>query len=214
MVWVELHENEASRTTEHKRFYEATTGKWTDILRIQEKKHQNSKYHSLPKWLRKAKAFLADEYLHEIQTHQDQSYFLLLRKSASTVSKSARNHIINLKLALCIVCGEVEYAYCGPSCTAGKSGFFNHILALMCPLVWLYCLYEQQRAKRGEDYVWSRSLGYPPWETVLLLFKYFLPVAALQETKMFTKNWFVISFNLWNLLYFPYVDFIGIILTI
>ena len=85
----------------------------------------------------------------------------------------------NLKLALCIVSGEVEYAYCGPSCTAGKSGSCNHILALMCPLVWLlYCLYEQ-RAKRGEDYVWSRSLGYPPWETVLLLFKYFLPVAAL-----------------------------------
>ena len=30
MVWVEMHENEASRATEHKRFYEATTGKWTD----------------------------------------------------------------------------------------------------------------------------------------------------------------------------------------
>ena len=41
----------------------------------------------------------------------------------------------NLKLALCIVSGEVEYAYCGPSCTAGKSGFSNHILALLCPLV-------------------------------------------------------------------------------
>ena len=37
MVWVEVHENEASRATEHKRFYKATTGKWTDILRIQEK---------------------------------------------------------------------------------------------------------------------------------------------------------------------------------
>ena len=84
--------------------------------------------------------------------------FFIIAQSASTVSKSARNHIINLKLALCIVSGEVEYAYCGPSCTAGKSGFCNHIPALMCPLVWLYCLYEQQRAKRGEDYVWSRSL--------------------------------------------------------
>ena len=93
MVWVELHENEASRATEH------------------------SEYHSLPTGLRKAKAFLADEYLHEIQTHQDQSYFLF--------SKSAKNHIINLKLALSIVSGEVEYAYCGPSCTAGKSGFFK-----------------------------------------------------------------------------------------
>ena len=84
----------------------------------------------------------------------------------------------NLKLALCIVSGEVECACCGPSCTARKSGFCNHILALMCPLVWLYCLYEQ-RAKRGEDYVWSRSLGYLQWETVWLLFKYFLPVAGL-----------------------------------
>ena len=61
--------------------------------------------------------------------------FIYIARSASTVSKSARNHIINLKLALCIVSGEVEYPYCGPSCTAGKSGFCNHILALMCPLV-------------------------------------------------------------------------------
>ena len=98
--------------------------------------------------------------------------FFIIAQSASTVSKSARKHIINLKLSLCIVFGEVEYAYCGPSCTAGKSGFCNHIPALMCPLVWLYCLYEQ-RAKRGEDYVWSRSLGYPPWENVLLLFSTF-----------------------------------------
>ena len=29
---------------------------------------------TLPTGLRKVKAFLADEYLHEIQTHQDQSY--------------------------------------------------------------------------------------------------------------------------------------------
>ena len=52
----------------------------------------------------------------------------------------------NLKLALCIVSGEVEFAYCGPSCTAGKSGFCNHILVFMWPLVWLvlYCLYEQR----------------------------------------------------------------------
>ena len=59
----------------------------------------------------------------------------IIARSASTVSKSASDHIINLKLALCIVSGEVEYAYCGPSCTAGKSGFCNHILALMCPLL-------------------------------------------------------------------------------
>ena len=134
MVWVELHENEASRATEHKRLYEATTGKWTDILRIQEKKHQNSEYHSLPTGPRKAKAFLADEYLHEIQTHQDQVIFIIDRATCFHSFK-VREEPHNLKLALCIVSGEVEYAYCGPSCTAGKSGFCNHILALMCPLV-------------------------------------------------------------------------------
>ena len=97
------------------------------------KKHQNSEYHSLPTGLRKAKAFLADEYLHEIQTHQDQSYFYYRAKCFHSFKVREEPH--NLKLALCIVSGEVEYAYCGPSCTAGKSGFCNHILALMCPLV-------------------------------------------------------------------------------
>ena len=68
MVWVKLHENEASRATEHKKFYKATTGKWTDILRIQEKE--------APKQRISLVAYrLADEYLHEIQTHEDQSYF-------------------------------------------------------------------------------------------------------------------------------------------
>ena len=44
-------------------------------------KHQNSEYHALPAGLRKAKAFLADEYLHEIQTLED----LIIARSASTV---------------------------------------------------------------------------------------------------------------------------------
>ena len=92
MVWVELHENEASRATEHKKFYEATTGKWIDILRIQGKKHQNSEYHSLPTGLRKAKLFLADEYLHEIQTHEDQSYFYYRAKCFHSFKVRERPH--------------------------------------------------------------------------------------------------------------------------
>ena len=109
---------------------------------FRKKKHQNSEYHPLPTWLRKAKAFLSHEYLHEIQTHQDQSYFYY--RLCEVLPQFQSPH--NLKLALCIVSGEVEFAYCGPSCTAGKSGFCNHILAFMCPLVWLvlYCLYEQR----------------------------------------------------------------------
>ena len=70
MVWVELHENEASRATEHKRLF--TCAEMDRHIMNSGKKHQNSEYHSLPTGLRKAKAFLD---LHEIQTRQDQSYF-------------------------------------------------------------------------------------------------------------------------------------------
>ena len=101
---------------------------------FRKKKHQNSEYRSLPTGLRKAEAFLADEYLHEIQTPQDKVIFIIDRaKFFHSFKVHEEPH--NLKLVLCIVSGEVEYAYCGPSCTAGKSGFCNHILALMCPLV-------------------------------------------------------------------------------
>ena len=103
------------------------------------KKHRNSEYHSLPTGLPKAKAFLVDEYLHEIQTHQDQSYFYYRAKCFHSFKVREEPH--NLKLALCIVSGEVEYAYCGPSCAAGKSGFCNHILALMMK-VCKYSLYD------------------------------------------------------------------------
>ena len=122
--------------------------KRTDILRIQEKSTKTGNITlKLPTGLRIAKAFLADEYLDEIQTHQDQSYSYYRAKCFRSFKVCEEPH--NLKLVLCIASWEVEYAYCGPSCTAGKSGFCNHILALMCPLVWLYCLYEQ-RAKRGD----------------------------------------------------------------
>ena len=113
--------------------------KWTDILRILEKKHQNSEYHSLPTGLQKLKAFLADEYLHEIQTHQDQSYFYYRAKCFHSFKVHEEPH--NLKLALSIISGEVEYAYYGPSCAAGKSGFCIHILALMMK-VCKYSLYD------------------------------------------------------------------------
>ena len=134
MVWVELHENEASRATEHKRFYEATTRKWTDILRIQEKVTKTANITLCLYDFEKPRLFFRMNTFTRSRLTKIKVIFIIAR-SASTVSKSARNHIINLKLALCIVSGEVEYAYCGPSCTAGKSGFCNHSLALMCPLV-------------------------------------------------------------------------------
>ena len=77
----------------------------------------------------KAKTFLKDEYLHDIETTFDQRCFYFQAKCFHSFKKNESPH--NLKLALCIVSAEVLYAYCGPTCGAGKSGFCNHILALM-----------------------------------------------------------------------------------
>ena len=102
-------------------------------------KKQNSEHHSLPTGLRKAKAFLEDEYLHDIQTAHDQRYFYYRAKCFHSFKTREDPH--NLKLALCISSGEVKYAFCGPTCAAGKSGFCNHILALMLK-VCKYSLYD------------------------------------------------------------------------
>ena len=93
----------------------------------------------MPTGLRKAKAFLEDEYLHDIQTAHDQRYFYYHAKCFHSFKVREDPH--NLKLALCISSGEVKYAFCGPTCAAGKSGFCNHILALMLK-VCKYLLYD------------------------------------------------------------------------
>ena len=49
----------------------------------------------------------------------------------------------NLKFEVSVVSGDVEYAYCGPSCAVGRSGFCNHILALMMNV----CKYSLNDAK-------------------------------------------------------------------
>lgn len=112
------------------------------------KKYRNNEHRSLPTGLQKAKAFLADEYLHEIQTHCDERYFYYRGKCFHSFKVHDAPH--NLKLALCIVTGDVEYAYCGPSCAAGKSGFCNHILALMLK-VCKYSLYDCKDVRDLKD---------------------------------------------------------------
>ena len=119
MVWVELHD-EASRA-----FYEATTGKWTDILRIQEKKTPKQRISLVAYMTSKSQGFSfgwipsRDPYSTKIKV------ISIIDRAKCFHSFKVRDEPHNLKLALCIVSGEVEYAYCGPSCTAGKSGFFK-----------------------------------------------------------------------------------------
>lgn len=97
------------------------------------------KHHSVPTGFRKAKTYLQDEYLHEIKTNYDQQYFYYRAKCFHSFKRNESPH--NLIIALCLISGEVVFTNCGPSCAAGKSGFCNHVLALMLK-VCKYTLYN------------------------------------------------------------------------
>ena len=60
---------------------------------------------SLPTGLAKAKRYLQDEYLHDIQTDYYQRYFFYRAKCFHSFKSNENPH--NLDLALCIVSGDV-----------------------------------------------------------------------------------------------------------
>lgn len=91
------------------------------------KRVANAEHHSIPTNLKKAKTFLKDEYLKEIEANSDQRYFYLKANCYHGFRKSEAPH--DLRFAMCIVLGQVIHANC--SCKAGKVGYCNHILALM-----------------------------------------------------------------------------------
>ena len=104
---------------------------------------------------KKAKAFLADEYLHEIQPHQDQSYFYYRAKCFHGFKVREEPH--NLKLALCIV-----------------SLLFTQIYVLYDFIVYMSKGLGVERIMFDQDH----------WDTLRekecdYYFKHFLPVAAL-----------------------------------
>ena len=81
---------------------------WTDILRIQGKK--STKTANITRCLQdfeKPRLFWLMNTFTRSRLTKIKVIFIIAG-SASTVSNSARDHIINLKLALCIVSGEVE----------------------------------------------------------------------------------------------------------
>lgn len=63
----------------------------------------SSKYGAphYPNRLRKAKTFLTDEYLKEIEANSDQRYFFLRAKCYHSFKKSEAPHVF--RFALCIV---------------------------------------------------------------------------------------------------------------
>ena len=87
----------------------------------------NVDHHTVPTGLIKARRFLDDEYLEEIECVSDSRYFFFKTECYHSFRKSDPPH--NLQIALCILSGEVVSASC--SCVVGKVGFCNHVLALM-----------------------------------------------------------------------------------
>ena len=87
-------------------------------------------HHMVAIGLVKAKQFLDDKYLKEIQCTSDQRYFCFKNKCCHSFRKNNSSH--TLKIALCIIYGGARSACC--FCITGKVGFCNHALALMFKL--------------------------------------------------------------------------------
>ena len=103
----------------------------------------NSDHHSIPTNLRKAKTFLKDEYLKDIEANSDQRYFYMRSKCYHSFRKKDAPH--SLRFTLCIVSGQIMHANC--SCKAGNVGYCNHVLALMFKA----CKFSLYDSKKTDD---------------------------------------------------------------
>ena len=74
------------------------------------KRVANAENNSIPTNLRKAKTFLQDEYLKEIEANSDQLHFYLKAKCFHSFRKSEAPH--DLRFAMSIVSGQVTHANC------------------------------------------------------------------------------------------------------
>ena len=87
----------------------------------------NTDHHTVPTGLVKARRFLDDEYLEDIECASNSKHFFFKGKCCHSFKKSEPPH--NLKICVCIVTGEVKSACC--SSVAGKVGVCNHVLVFM-----------------------------------------------------------------------------------
>ena len=91
------------------------------------KKVANIQHHSIPTNLKKAKTFLTDQYLKDIEATSDQRNFYLRAKWYHSFKKSEAPH--DLRFCSCLVSGQVVHAKC--SCKAGQVGYCNHVIAYL-----------------------------------------------------------------------------------
>ena len=100
-------------------------------------------HHSIPTNSRKAKTFLKDEYLKDVEANCDQRYFYLRAKCNHSFRKKDAPPC--LRFALCIVSGQVMHANC--SCKARNVGYCNYLLALMLKA----CKFSLYDSKKTDD---------------------------------------------------------------
>ena len=101
---------------------------------------------SVPTGQRRAKQFLQENYLHEIETNSNDLYFFVKAKCFRSYKKNEQPH--NLKIVLHKDAGNVSYASC--TCVAGLCGFCNHILAVLMKLC-QFCLFESENVSDDEE---------------------------------------------------------------
>ncbi|CAH3108012.1 unnamed protein product [Pocillopora meandrina] len=124
--------------------------KMTMFTRLQMNRHilksgkaiTNVEHHTVLTRLVKARCFLDDKYLEDIECASDSRYFFFKGKCCHSFRKSDPPH--NLKIALCILSGEVVSASC--SFVAGKVGFCNHVLAMMFKMC-MFTLFSSTTSK-------------------------------------------------------------------
>ena len=100
----------------------------------------NADYHSIPTNLRKARTFLKDEYLKDIEANSNERYFYLRAKCYHSFRKNDAPH--SLRSILCIVLGQVMHAT--PVHVKLEVGYCNHVLALMFKAC-KFSLYDSQK---------------------------------------------------------------------
>ena len=86
------------------------------------KKMGSVEHHSVPTGWKRAKTFHQEEYLKDIEANDKENYFYFQCKCYHSCKKQETPH--KIKVALCIITGEVMAASC--TYAAGEVGYCNH----------------------------------------------------------------------------------------
>ena len=120
-----------------------TPAEMNQHIKDSEKRVGNADHHSIRTNLRKAKTFLKDAYLRDIEANSYQRYFDMRAKCYHSFRKKDAPH--SLWFVLCIVLGQVMHANC--LCKAGNVSNCNHVLALL----FRACKFSFYDSKKTDD---------------------------------------------------------------